>query len=295
MKVLCLITWTDCENKHRSLSCVGHEVHVHQYDDRPHDRHGELIDVARDLRPDFIVMVGAVEQYHGRPVLRPDTLCRMREVAPTVLMCNDAGDPPWWPTLEDYYNAGSFSLYVSIDGSKENPIAKWPNGLLALTPTDFLPFKPRPWGERDIRLGMVGGMGHRNGMIEQMMSRGMDFREGPSGRTYDEFAEILCRTKVTFCYGITGSMQRFHVKGRVVEAGLAGSVLLDVETTPTRDWFEPDVEYIPYRDPDDAVAKINALSDEQLRAMADRFHRKVVEEHHPAAFWNKVIARLGLS
>lgn len=296
MRALFLVTYTtDCINKWRSLACLGHDTLVATYDDRPHEQHGHFVEMARQMQPDVIIMVGAVEADHHRPVLRSDTISALRQMAPTVLLCGDAADPPWWPTLEEYYKSGCFTVIATMDGQIECPVRDYDNGLILCTPTDVRAFNPRPWAARDIRVGMVGGSGSRAPYIEHLRQRGlMDFHEQVPSRSYDEFGDMLSRTKVTFCNGRTGSGAAMHVKGRIIEAGMAGSVVLDVDGSPTQQWFIPGVDYIRYASAEDAANQIEAMSDEALMAMAARFHAAVMTFHHPAVFWSTVFLKIAM-
>ncbi len=293
MKAVALITYTDCFNKWKSLESVGHDVTVIQYDDRPHERHGELVDAVRVINPDFTLLIGAIEQYHGRPVPYPDVLRAIKSIAPFVHMCDDAGDPPWWPMLEVYEAEKCFTVQVSIDGAPGTPIDRFENGMLALTPIDWRSFKPVPWDKKTINLGMVGGLGHasRREITESLLYKGiLDFRVGPIGRSYDEMAEIMCSTKVTYNIGITGSTQSMHVKGRVVEAGFAGSDLLEKAGSPLERWFSRD-EYMMFDTADEAVYLMENTSDAELQHMAHRLRSRILREHHPAVFWHNVLGK----
>lgn len=286
-----LTTWTDCENKWRSLQAADHEVHVVQYDDRPHDRHDELVEVAQLTKPDAIVFIGAVEQYHNKPVPRPDVLCRLREVAPTVHMCNDAADPPWWPMLEEYHKHECFDVQVSIDGNRDCPIAGWPEGMVLLTPLDVRAFEyaKTPWAARPTPLGACGGFGHgeRGNFIAELGARGaLQFTEARETRSYDEYAWLLGTYRSVFNHPMTGSGQCYHVKGRVLEAGFAGAVAFDRVGSPISDWFEPGVDFLQYETVDDIVKQTPTAE------MAARFNERVVREHHPRVFWDKVFSRL---
>lgn len=294
MKVLCLVTFTDCENKVRSLQACGHEVLVAQYDDRPHERHGELVDIARQTRPDMILFIGAVEEFHHRPVPLPDVLRAINAVAPMVHMCDDAGDHPWWPWLETYDREKCFTVQVSIDGAP-SPIERFENGLTMLTPIDPRPFHPQAWRERPVRCGLIGGLGHgeRGEIITALRERGLiDFRVGPTGRSYDQMAEIMCMTKVVFCHPMTGSGDRMHVKGRVVEAGYAGACLLERSGSPTSRWFEAGYDYLTYTGAEDAAWQIERIGDAVLADMAARLSAKVREGHSPKRFWQTVVEKV---
>lgn len=294
MKVLCLHTYTDCENKYRSLQSIGHEVHLMQYDALPHHRHGELVDGARALAPEFIHFIGAIEQYHGRPVPQPDVLRALNSVAPMIHMCDDAGDPPWWPMLEVYNREKCFTVQVNIDGAFGTPIDTFENGMTLLTPIDWRVFHPKPWNERSIKMSMVGGLGHssRKAMTEALMRKEiLSFHEGPIGRTYEGMADIMCDSKITYNYGFTGSTQKMHVKGRVVEAGFAGNVLLEKRGSPVDRWFHLGEDYLDFETPDEAEFILGMTPEDQLEQMALRFSNKVIREHHPAKFWDKVLLK----
>jgi hypothetical protein len=295
MKVLALVTYTDCENKYRSLQSLGHEVIVEQYDNRPHNRHAELIEMAKSVAPDFILYIGAIEQYHGRPCPQPDILRAINQVSPMIHMCDDAADKPWWPSLEQYDREKCFTIQVAIDGVLDTPISSFNNGMTLLTPIDFRPFKPKPWNDRTIKTGMVGGMGYgpRQQGTEALQKRGvLDFRQGPIGRSYDEMAQIMCDTKITYNYGMKGSCEGFHVKGRVIEAGFAGCCLLETKDSPASKWFKPGIDYLEYENADDAAWIITNTADSSLQFMAHTFHNRVVKEHHPQVFWNKILEKI---
>lgn len=295
MKVLALITWTpNCEPFWRSLEALGHEVLAVQYDDRPHDRHGELVDLARDYCPGLIVFVGAYEPSHGQPVPRPDVLRALREVAPSVLLCGDAADHPWWPVLEEYHRERCFTVIVGMDGQPESPIKNFPEGITLLTPTDHRLFNPLPWEQRTIRFGMIGGAGHRDVQIQNLVAKGLDFRPGPGGRFYGQFAHLMCQTKLTINNARTGTGEHMQVKGRVVEAGMAGCCLLEMRGSPTSLWFEPGVDYLEYGDVDEAARVAENTPDEVLREIAARFRYRTLSEHHPGVFWGKVFGKVGI-
>jgi hypothetical protein len=292
MRCLFLVTHTpNCEPFWRSLEAIGHEeVRVEQYDNRPHDRHGELIDTARTLKPDFIVYIGAYAPSHGRPVPSTATLCRLRDVAPFILLCGDAADEPWWPVLEDYHQKQCFTTMVAIDGNFNNPIDKFEEGVTLLTPVDPRPYWRKDWASRQIKLGMVGGMGHRQKLIADLQATGLlDYRLGPIGRSYWDFAQILCNTKITLNLAQTGTGKYLHVKGRIVEAGFAGSVVLEQRGSPLQNWFEPGVDYLEYETVED-ILQIND-GDVALGKMASRYHDKMVAEHSPKVFWKKALTK----
>lgn len=301
MKALALITYTDCENKWRSIEAAGHEVLVETYDNRPHDRHRELCDLARSYQPDFIMLVGAVEWCHGRPCPQNDVLLELQSIAPFVLMCNDAADPPWWSTLENYMKHNCFSLIVSIDGRLDTPLKDYDRAMHKLTPIDCRPFESlfKPWEEKRTPFGMVGGLGGggRGQAVNFLQQHGLHYisgSSGPGGRLYDDMAQIVCDFKCGFVWPQTGSGQSTHVKGRVIEHGFGGACVFDKIDSPTAQWFVPGEEFIQYETPEHAAELFKNTPDEKFKEIAGRFHEKVVRLHHPKVFWHDVLERMGV-
>lgn len=300
LKALCLTTGTrNCETLWRSFECLGHECHPHRYDDRPHDRHNELVDLALSLRPDVIIYIGAIEQSaHCKPVPTVETLLRLRDCAPSIHLCGDASDRPWWSWLTTYNERECFSVQVNMDGNSDTPISQFTNGLVLLSPMDVRPFHPKPWNDRGTKLGLVGGQGHtqRQQLILGLQQRGvLTFSDSSAERSYASMAELMCDTKITLNSPFNGTGDRMHVKGRVIEAGLAGCCLLEGYDSPTSRWFNPGQEYFEYQSLEHAIQIVNDTSDDHLCVVAQRFHSRVMTEHHPKTFWNKVLAKAGVS
>lgn len=296
MKVLIFRTYTiDCIPKVMSLEAAGYEVEEVLYDDRSHDRHHEFVEQARQSKPDFMVVIGALEEYHGRPVLRVDTYKKLREIAPLVLLCCDASDDPWWSRLEEWYKQECFTAIVGIDGGK-SPIETFKNGLQLLSPIDHRPYVKyqKPWADRIGKFLFIGGVGgNRSNVVRGLMPDLMDHYQGSETRPYDEVARLYCERNGVVNCAWTGSGGRMHVKGRVIEAGFAGCLLFDNRGSPTGDWFVPDVEYFPYNDVAEIRHLLATTPDNIQCEMATRLHNKTVRDHHPAVFWNKVLAKIG--
>ena len=280
----------------RSVEAAGHECVIEQYTDRPHDRHVELITLTKLVKPDFIVYIGSIEQYAScLPVPSVDILCKLNDIAPMIHLCGDACDSAWWSWLDNYDKKQCFALQVSIDGSFDNPIASYKNGMLALTPIDCRPFEPKPWSERSIRLGLVGGLGHTKRLVtitELINQKLLTFVETSKDRSYTEMAKILCDSQIILNGADNGTGNRQHVKGRVIEAGFAGCCLFESRGSPTNRWFVPGQEYFEYDGAQEVANILNSNSDFEITAV--RFHNSIVREHHPKVFWGKVLDGIGL-
>src|SRR5258706_7134189 len=277
MRALFFTTYTSNNEVFRkSLECTGVEVHPQRYEDRPYERHGEYIDLARQVAPDFIVCVGALDWGPGvsNPIPKPDVLRRFRDVAPTILLCGDTADSAWWSTLDSYATSECFNVIVSMDGAEYKDLV-YPK----LTPVDIRDYKPLPWGERPHLIGCNGGPGGERGHMIQVLNAAT-----PGGVvTAPEMARFICGCKVIVNGPRNGTGNADHVKGRVVEAGFGGACLLERMNAATARWFEPGFYYVEYNDPEDGARKLEWIRthDEEARLIAASLHYKVMKEHHP--------------
>jgi hypothetical protein len=295
MKIVVLKTYTaDTDIYWKTLPGLGHEVVPIQYDHLPHRRHDEVISQAKQENPDLIIFIGAVEESHGKPILQPTQLQRLREIAQAIHMCGDAGDEPWWPTLELYDRCGFFNVQVTIDGNFDNPIGSFKNGIVKLCPVDPNNFNLRlPWHKKTTFAGLTGGIGHgpRGEMMARMMKR-VDVKSVPYGSNYYDVASFMCNCKVIINYPMRGSGKGDHVKARVVETGWAGACLFEKANPHTARWFQPGWDYIGYEDLNhlDALLNDSVKFDDTLSNIAQRFHERVAKEHNPEVFWQDVFA-----
>ena len=71
------------------------------------------------------------------------------------------------------------------------------------------------------------------------------------------------------------------VKGRVVESGLAGALLLETKGAPTSYWFRPGLDYLEYETPEEAADIIRRLSHEpeKTQSIAQSLRSRVLAEH----------------
>jgi hypothetical protein len=295
MQALFLVSHSmNCENFWRSWICTGNVCHVERYDIYSHDRQSEIVALVELLKPEIVIYVGAVEQYYNRPVPSVDILKRIHDLAPTILICCDAGDDYWWDWLIRYDREQCFSAQVSIDGNLNTPLAGFTNGIVKLTPTDPELFVPMAWDSRPTFLGMAGedgGHAERIAFVHVLIDHAqLDRRHGMSPHDMGRF---LGGCKIVPNHPIMGTGRGMHVKGRVIEAGWAGACCLEKANACTAKWF-PDDLYLQYQDPGDALQKIAWArgNDDALRDMAGRFHAHVTEHHHPRVFWRDVLAKV---
>lgn len=271
----------------------------------------EIYEKAKSLSPDMMVYVGAC----SGNIPSPGIFAKIRnDVCPTVHFCSDAADEPWWGTLKNYDDAGSFSAQVALDGNKNWPLHE--KEITALTPIDpaHYPDPIIPHADRKILFGFAGNPGSvsklkdgrvvgRRPMVASMMQFGLKIRPRTPGlakiadavATYKEAAAYMADTRIMPNFNQTGSFDRQHVKGRVVEAGWAGCLLLEPTGSPAKDWFEPGVDYMEYASMDEARGIHDMYRDkpEETQAFGMRLRKRVENEHGPKQFWNKIFKKVG--
>ncbi len=296
MKAIVFTTGTpDTIKLIESFTCLGHETEVIRYDIGTEGINME--GKVEAFHPDMIVYIGAIRGQHDKYVPSLEELCRLNHAAPMVHICSDSADPPWWPDLEAYNNAGAFRLQVGIDGCKDSPVARF--GMVALTPIDPAHFPiETDWNTRIYKCGFSGGGGIREDVLGPLKAAGLlrHFGDGGHSHRYEEVCSFytLCQTIVNDAR--TGTGTKRHVKGRFVEAGLAGAVVIEPSDSPAKDWFTPGVDYLEWTTPDDAITHVrncDALRD-KYEEMAKRFHAKMLEQHSGPPFWARVFKEMRL-
>lgn len=272
---------------------VGGKVDIIRYDTEEASETKLYADV-KAAKPDFIIYIGSA--WGRQPALATLTNINAK-IAPMVHLCSDAADPPWWPLLREYAEKGCFALQVAIDGNDNWPGAA--QGLTLLTPVDpenfkvTLPHAVRPYGcGYGGNEGSPGGL-RRNILWEVLKHNLMQVRLRDDSE-YSGYCDFLVQSRMSLNIPHTGTEQKMHVKGRVIESGLAGCCLLEVVDSPTKKWFAPDAEYLEYASIDQLRGYIRELAPEETQRRGERLRAKIIAEHTPAIFWAKVLDRIGL-
>lgn len=300
MKSLVLSTSSNETTKYSDgLRDLGYgEVRLMAYDQLGHSEQ-LLYAKAKEYAPDLIVYIGT--RWGQQPSIA--AISRMNEkIAPMVHLCSDAADIPWHDLLRDYHTAGAFSLQVAIDGSH-----KWPNSqtqMTALTPVDAKNFPAfRPHVERGTLAGYAGNPGSGPGsrrtavLSELLEARLIDLRiRSNLPFTYESYCDYLSGVRISLNIAYTGTEATTHVKGRVLESGLAGCTLLETHGSPTSYWFRPGLDYLEYKDAEHAANIIRMLAHEPAatEAMGRSLMDRVTREHSPAMFWGRILERIGV-
>lgn len=298
MKSLVLLTGTNETQKYaESLRAFG-EVAILQYDLA--GRTDQLLyDLAKEAAPDFIAYIGS--RWGHQPSI--STLARINEkIAPMAHICSDAADQPWWDLLREYHTCGAFSVQVAIDGSHKWPCAE--ANLTMLTPVDPALFgEPLTHNLRGVRFGYAGNAGggpaSRRTLVlcELLKHRALDIRiRSNLPYTYEAMCDYLANCRISLNIAYTGTEQHMHVKGRVIESGLAGCCLLETKGSPASYWFRPGVDYFEYGSAEEALAIVRDMRDYPhiTEAMGLSLRKRVLDQHTPAKFWATIFDRVGV-
>lgn len=296
MKVLWLSP-SDITTEPVILSLTGCNLEIHRYDRNglPVDR--AILDRADQVKPDLILYTG---QNNAPYMPQVETFLRLRQIAKTVLICHDGSDATWIPVLEEYHARDAFDLVVNIDGN-----TVWPQ-----RPQDFTALTPIPpesyrnlsgLSDRPVDFAFAGGYSSqsRRDIVEHLLAHAglVVPRRNEQYGSYAEYARFLRRCRIVLNVPWSGSDNAVQVKGRVLEAGMAGCCLLEHETSAARHWFNAGIDYAVYRDREDAVDVVEGLlaAPDHMQHLADKLHARVTTEHAPAKFWAEVFKGVGLA
>lgn len=300
MKSLVLSTSSNETTKYSEglRDCGYGEVRLMAYDQPGHTEQA-LYAKAKEYAPDFIVYIGA--RFGQQPSI--SMLAKINSsIAPMVHICSDAADNPWWDLLRDYNERGAFTLQVAIDGSHKWPLAS--TQMTALTPVDPKNFPAfRPHADRATVAGYAGNPGsgpgsRRTAVLASLLEArliGLRIRSNLP-YTYESYCEYLSGIRISLNIAYSGTEATTHVKGRVLESGLAGCALLETAGSPTSAWFRPGLDYLEYTDEAHAANIIRMLAHEPeaTDAMGRSLMERVAREHSPAAFWGRILERIGM-
>jgi hypothetical protein len=296
MKVVLLSTSSmNTEPVISSLDATGHDISVLRYDKiaPPPDR--TILDTVDLRQPDLVLYIGMT----GSPFLpSPSTFARVRQKRPIVCIAFDASDASWRPHLEVYHKIDAFTFIVNIDGNDEWP--KKGQDYTSLTPINqHFYASQRPLIERPVKFGFAGGFASPSravfiNYLREHAGLVVPQRNEQYG-SYQSYADFMTQCRIVLNVSISGSDNSNQVKGRVIEAGLAGCVLLEYEKSAAKEWFKPDVDYAAYLEPGDAAEQVKRLlaDPQEMKRLATNLQNRV-KHYMPKVFWREIFRRAGV-
>lgn len=255
----------------------------------------EILHRAKIFEPDVIIYVGAPHKHApGGPEVK--TFKTLRDIAPSVNMCHDAFDPAWHETLLLWRDNECFDLQMAIDGAR---------GIEGIDMPTLTPFSPIPYENKEPERNIVCGFPGQNSspgrprrtfldsLINANLVTHQARKTNDSGtEEYAEYAKFLLRCRMIINFSHSGSNVH-HVKGRVIETALAGSVLLEMEQAPTKDWVPKEYIYL-YKDVGEASEIIKRKEFSEWEEKAQNYHNYVRENYSPKKIYGEMLERIGL-
>ena len=291
---------------HQSLRALGHNLDLRFYYDKvsfpngllpiPPDR--AILDIAERTRPDVILFCGIAD---GARMPTAETFRALRRICPVIMLSGDLSDPPWHPFISNFAEAGCFDLIVNFDGNDAWPKRPGFPDFTAITPIapEFYPVS-KDLKNRLIPFGFCGGCATPSrweiiGWLVENAGLQIKPREEVYG-TYARYAAFMQECAITISVPFSGSDNSRQVKGRVIESGLARTVLLDHVSSAAKNYFTPGVDYIQYENREHAAELVKMLlaNIDKAQQVANNLHKRVREEHSPAIFWDRVFKAAGV-
>ncbi len=167
---------------------------------------------------------------------------------------------------------------------------------------------------RDIDISFIGSVDptgkkwpQRMMLINALRAAGLSVvvRGGQRGQRieWEEYATLLCRSKISLNFSINIPTPHSQIKGRVFESMACGAMLLEDNGDQTCRFFEPGVDFAVFDcgwdgarvRADDLIAKARhyLAHDGERAAIAASGHRKVTGRYSARAMWEKVFRSLG--
>jgi hypothetical protein len=138
--------------------------------------------------------------------------------------------------------------------------------------------------------------GDRNDTLLELMSKDLVQLRLRDGSPPSDYVEWLKNCRVIWNHPLTGGMKSQHIKARVIEAALAGCLVLEKEGSPLQNWFEPGRDYLTWSDVDDVARKLWWVRGNELEAseIPKRMVGKLFTKYGVENFWRSVEERIGV-
>lgn len=216
----------------------------------------------------------------------------------TIALIPEASHPDWDRLIQRFHGADSFDLIVNLDGNKNwNDRGK---GLTTLAIFDQRPYENVGTISRVHDVGFCGGSGGPGTMRERLISHlkhvGLltEFPFNETRGTYQSYADFMMSCKIIVNAAGSAGDRSKHVKGRVIEAGLAGCCLLEEAGSPIHEWFSYNC-FFTYDSPEDCEKQIRVLLNyhpDGITRRAEALSREVRTKYSPRVLWDQVLANL---
>lgn len=262
------------------------------------DSDEQILKVAREFLPTHVIWLGVC----GGPYETSyKTFVELKRTARTIALVPEASHPDWDRLIQMYLDYDAFDLIVNLDGNPAwNHRGKGHTTLAIYDQRPYESYQDFGWDNRPIDVGFCGGSGGpgtmRQQLIDHLRSKGLvyefPFIENPG--TYQQYAYFMMDCKIIVnAAGSSGDRSK-HVKGRVLEAALAGCVLIEEADSPIGMWFDPG-SYYSFTSPEhceEVIEGILSAGMDEAKKKAARFTIEVRDKYSPLKLWDKIFTRV---
>jgi len=250
---------------------------------KPRTQNPNIADWAKNRRFDIVFFIGSAAATDPAP----EQFWVIRDAGiPCYHICFDGGDKPWWDRLNLYKQQNLFVKQINIDGVKENPCEL--TTLCPLNPDDF-----NPNTKKTIPFGFAGNIKSpvRSNLTHELVTAGyLTLRKRDANEnSFKDYCAFLnsCSGMLNISY--TGTGKAHHVKARILEGMYAGCVLVEDERAPTKEYFVPNVDYVPY---DGTTAGVIRAIKQQGSFDTQIIREKAIALYGPRAFYKRILGDL---
>ncbi len=262
-----------------------------------------FLNLCHRLIPDLIVILWGLAH---EDVCNPNisTLCKLKTEMkiPLGVILSDTVHLSLMKKAETILPFVDF--FIPLDSYISFKISRKPEKYIPLwSPIDSRIFF-NPERERDIAISFVGSLknsGYRDRAVflDQIKCHGIDVYH--AGGLYkndgilserlsiSEYAEVFKRSKISLNFCKRAGISQ--LKGRVFEAMFCGAMLLEEENFETARLFEPFVDYVPFRNTNDLIEKIEYYLkyEDEREKIARNGSQKAYERYSGTAFWKRIL------
>ncbi len=256
-------------------------------------RDASWIATAKRENPDVIFYIDGA----GAPGRAgPDVLKALRTIAPSIHLCFDGGDYPWFPYLEEHKKNESFDLQVGITGVGNRDLLE----VIVLTPTNYTNYENKNI-TKDISCGFSGGLTQNDTSGRTAILNGLirschltTKLQRPNVKvSYQDYADFLLQCHRGLNTAVHGSGVGYLMKMRILEFSLARTASIETTQSPARYWFPQEYIYF-YETIDDVINIIENSPLDEVKDKADRMHDYVMKYYTPEQIYKEILAGVGL-
>lgn len=267
-------------------------VHYDQeYVERGVSADAKLLRICAEERPDFVFLIYLIHDTYNPSF---ETLLTIREKLKIPIFT-------WWgdTNVSDIMRlADILGPHVDLTCSGDSTFyfgrdSRYPDRWIALPHGKDMRIFDDPRRERDIEVSFVGSVNRpeRQAALAEIRAAGVEVFQAGGQReqklTIEEYAAFFQRSQMTINLVTYGGENVDKINGRIFEATLCGTLLLEPEWSNTKHWYEAGVEYVSYRDVPDLVTKIDYYRNHpaEREKIARAGYERAVRCYNGRLFW----------